>query len=156
MNIDTTIASAVITCAVALAAIVVSYQHNKKQQELANSQIFKELFHDFNSRYNELNGELSKIATSMKNIDFQISESERAIIIDYFNLCAEEFYWFYYKKRVCDVIWNSWKNGMRYYYELNGIKKIWEDEIASYENGVAYYLPEHIKKDNIKFFHEIQ
>jgi hypothetical protein len=58
-------------------------------------------------------------------------------VIDYFNLCAEEYFWFK-KGRIDEKIWKSWQAGMKAWYKHDSIKRLWKEETA---NGkMSYYL----------------
>lgn len=64
-------------------------------KKLSETAFFKELFTEFNQRYDVLNDRLAVIATSYaeKNIT-QLDANDRQAIIDYFNRCAEEYLYF--------------------------------------------------------------
>jgi hypothetical protein len=38
--------------------------------------------------------------------------NQRNLVIDYFNLCAEEFLW-YKKNRIPNDVWSAWKSGIQ-------------------------------------------
>ena len=60
-------------------------------------------------------------------------------INDYFNLCAEEYYW-YSKKRIDNRIWNSWKKGMDDIYNKSEIIRTqWQEEIKN-DGWKDFYL----------------
>lgn len=122
--------------------------HTKK---LAHEQMMKQLFTEFNKRYNKLNDSLSIIEREYPTIE-QLHDAEDSIklkqkVIDYFSLCAEEFFWYYHKKRIDSVIWKSWQSGMSYWYNnVPAIKALWEEEVRV--NGKAsYYIV-----DQVEFF----
>ncbi|WP_157822865.1 hypothetical protein [Shewanella sp. Choline-02u-19] len=79
--------------------------------------VFKELFTDFNSRYDLLNNKLNHIETITNNSD---------LLDDYFNLCAEE-YLFYQKGLILDEVWGAWCRGILLYLENKVISDYWED-----------------------------
>lgn len=62
------------------------------KNRIEDDNIFKELFVSFNIRYS---GEINDIFNELRN-DSQrkLTPKEKNQIIDYFNLCAEEFLWF--------------------------------------------------------------
>lgn len=98
--------------------------HFIQKQKLDEMRLCHELFKDFNARYNELNDELMIITKEglIKNPDADCS-----IIIDYFNLCGEEY--FYYSRGYIDpVVWKAWRKGMMEYLENPEIKRIWNNE----------------------------
>ncbi len=58
-----------------------------QKQKLEELRLFRDLFTDFNCRYDEMNEKLENILTGN-----QIEDSKlRKTLVDYFNLCAEEY-----------------------------------------------------------------
>lgn len=115
--------------------------HTKK---IADEQMMKQLFTEFNQRYSLLNNSLVQIQRDCPTIELLNASSQanelKQNVIDYFSLCAEEFYWYHHKKRIDPLIWNSWHTGMNYWYKnVPTIKSLWELEIKS--NGKhSYYI----------------
>ncbi|PKQ46075.1 hypothetical protein [Confluentibacter flavum] len=104
---------------------------------MEDDRFFKELYLDFNLRYDKLNSKLYKITKnkkSMKELDFK----DKNVIYDYFNLCAEEYFWFK-KNRIEKAVWNSWKNGMNFWYSKDIIKTMWEEEMKA-GSKKSYYM----------------
>jgi hypothetical protein len=62
------------------------------RQHLDETKLFKELFVEFNERYDKLNEELNRILVGRQ--DGELSESERELVFSYFNLCAEEYFFY--------------------------------------------------------------
>ncbi len=58
------------------------------------------------------------------------------MLIDYLNLCAEEYMWVL-KGRIPEHIWDSWKNGIKEHYENLAIKEVFEDEMIKWKS--SYY-----------------
>jgi len=111
-----------------LAAILVtgvSLSLGIRQYRTENDKLFKELFQEFNfkydQKYNALLNKIDEYETSGR--DYVLSEEEKGIIIDYLNFCSEEYLW-YYKNRIPKEVWNSWENGMVYFLNLSPINKI--------------------------------
>jgi hypothetical protein len=52
---------------------------------------------------------------------------EESIIIDYLNLCAEEYLWFT-KGRIDIKVWKSWKKGMEHYLGHETFRAILEKQ----------------------------
>src|SRR5690606_41117413 len=86
----------------ALIVGIASFCYFVQQQRLAEIRLFKELFTEFNARYDTINGALSAIAASD-----ELSPASRQLIVDYFNLCAEE-YLFYREKYILPEVWGAW------------------------------------------------
>lgn len=95
-----------------------------QQQKLAETQLFHDLFTAFNGRYNELNGPLAEIASRSGSL----SDSDRNLIVDYFNLCAEE-YLFYKEGYIHRDVWRSWCRGMLWYLRRHPFRDVWHDEV---------------------------
>ena len=136
----------------AIVASFLAYRHNKLTRELSNDNLQKQLFTEFNSRYDKLNDLLRFVMefSHEKEEEFmKAHESEmfgeftksfiKFKINDYFNLCSEEYYW-YSKRRVDERIWSSWKKGMNDIYNSSSIiQKQWQDEIRN-EGWKSFYL----------------
>nr|ACS73647.1 Orf170 [uncultured bacterium] len=95
-----------------------------QQQRLSETQLFYSLFTDFNSRYDKLNGCLSEIASRAEGLQ----DGDRAVIVDYFNLCAEE-YLFYKQGYIHKDAWRSWCRGMLWYLRRHPFKDVWNEEV---------------------------
>lgn len=136
----------------ALVASWLAYRHNKLTRELSNDNLQKQLFTEFNGRYDKLNDLLEYVKNFSEEDEqnFRESSDDRRFgeysklfikfkINDYFNLCAEEYYWFA-KKRVDNLIWSSWKKGMNdIYYKSSIIREQWQEEIKN-EGWKSFYL----------------
>lgn len=94
-----------------------------QQQRLAETTLFKELFTEFNARYDGLNDPLMDIMESGS----KPTMNQRQIIVDYFNLCAEE-YLFYKQGYIIPEVWRSWCRGMLFYMEKEPFQSLWEKE----------------------------
>jgi len=78
-----------------------------QQQKLSETALFKDLFTEFNRRYDALNDRLAELASSRPQLD----PSGRQVIVDYFSLCAEE-YLFFTEGYIHRAAWRSWCAGM--------------------------------------------
>ncbi|MDO1514341.1 hypothetical protein Q2T41_16930 [Maribacter confluentis] len=140
--------------AIILASVAsyLAYRHNKLTRELSNDNLQKQLFTEFNDRYDKLN-EIIQFILDLSKEDiakYKQSKSEDKIgeytqafikskINDYFNLCSEEYYWFS-KNRIDDRIWNSWEKGMNDIYNSSEIiRDQWKEEIQN-EGWKSFYL----------------
>ena len=136
----------------AIVASFLAYRHNKLTREISNDNLQKQLFTEFNSRYDKLNDLLrfvmefsqEKEEEFMKALENEMfGEFTKSYIKfkinDYFNLCSEEYYW-YSKRRVDERIWSSWKKGMNDIYNSSSIiQNQWQDEIRN-EGWKSFYL----------------
>jgi hypothetical protein len=143
---DNTLIATIILGAVGIGITAYYSRQNKK---IADEQMLKQLFTEFNLRYDALNNYLFKIEQEFPTIDLldqaENSSELKQKVIDYFSLCAEEFYWYHHKKRIDILIWKSWQSGMNYWYnEVPAIKALWEEEVKS--NGKeSYYITNHVE-----------
>lgn len=95
-----------------------------QKQKLDEMRLHHDLFKDFNARYDGLNDKLIKITKETKS---EISFVDHLTIIDYFNLCGEEY--FYYSKGYIDpIVWKAWKKGMEEYIAIPAIGAVWQKE----------------------------
>ncbi len=110
---------------VAVIATGVSLSLGIRQYRTENDKLFKELFYDFNKKYDStFNNTLNSIDIEFKEKgNYELSISDRKIIIDYINMCAEEYLW-YTKNRIPSEVWISWKNGMIYFMNIKPINEI--------------------------------
>jgi hypothetical protein len=111
-----------------------------QKQKLEELTLFKSLFENFNCRYDELNEKLNKISDD----DKELTDEEKNTLNDYFNLCAEE-YFFFEKGYIYPEVWKAWEKGMGHFFAKNKIKKYWTDE----EVKESYYNfdPDALLKD---------
>ena len=96
-----------------------------QKQYLDELRLFHDLFKDFNSRYAKLNDALLGIMKTEKVEE----ENELQAIVDYFNLCAEE-YWWYCAGYIPHEVWRSWCRGMLQYIENRPIRQHWDEEVT--------------------------
>lgn len=120
------------------ATIYFSYRNYKLSYEVMQKQLFSE----FNGRYDKLNNFLIEIEEKFQSLE-ELNKSSRSTflkqkVVDYFCLCAEEYYWHKHKRRIDKIIWDSWQAGMNYWYnQVPVIKELWLSELAA--NGRASY-----------------
>ncbi len=124
--------------------VVITLIYSAANKKLNHQKMEKELFKEFNERYDTLNEDLRCITSETKFEDLNLLVSKTAegktldlVLIDYFNLCAEEYYW-KKRKRIGTEIWNAWHEGMMYYYRFPVVKALWERERSL--GWRSYYL----------------
>jgi len=94
---------------VSLTGIYLSLLFFFQKQRLEELRVFKELFTEFNSRYDRLNDKLVDIANG------QLKDDEiKKTLDDYFNLCSEE-YLFYTKGLIVGDYWSDSQKEQSYY-----------------------------------------
>ena len=109
---------------------VVSFFFVIQKQVTEDIRIFRELFTDFNDRYNQLNSKINHIA----NKDSELSEEDKYILFDYFNLCGEEY--LYYKQHfILEEVWITWCKGISVFMQKPKIRSLWDEE----QKESAYY-----------------
>lgn len=107
---------------------ILSFVFATQRQKLEELKLFKELFTEFNGRYNELNEGLNNILGG--NSSAELSKVESDLLYDYFNLCGEE-YLFYDQGYIYPEVREAWRNGMKIFYGHERIKKLWDQELKT-------------------------
>jgi hypothetical protein len=95
-------------------------------QHLQETQLFKQLFTEFNRRYDLMNEPLEAIRRRPDGEPLKPEEHRK--LVDYFNLCAEE-YLFYRSGYIDDDVWEAWSRGMLYFAQDAEIRTLWEKEL---------------------------
>lgn len=125
----------------AVMATGISLSLGIRQSKAENDRIFKELFTEFNTKYDlKFNRKLDEIVNSKQN---NLNTEQEYFVVDYINFCAEEYLW-RTKGRIPDAVWNSWENGMVYYFNNPLINKIFFNERMQKDS--YYGLYERIEK----------
>ena len=96
------------------------------QQKLAETTLFHEIFVRFNERYDGMNDCLAEIADRQADL----TPAQRKLVVDYFNLCAEE-YFFHTQGYIPPEVWKAWCCGMAWYLRRHPFREIWEEEVKS-------------------------
>jgi len=127
----------------ALSGLAITIYYSRHTLKLSRDKMTKELFTEFNLRYDKIKDQLTLIAKLTDEQIEALSEAEfleyRKSIIEFFNICAEEYYW-KTEKRINPKIWRSWHKGMNAIFEQSElIQKIWIEEC---QNGgfQSYYI----------------
>lgn len=100
----------------AVIATGISLSIGVRQYRTENDKLFKELFKEFNTKYDiKFNEALKSIIESAESDEaYKLNKTEEELIVDYLNFCAEEYLW-NTKDRIPEKVWSSWENGMLYY-----------------------------------------
>ncbi len=112
--------------------------YNIMTYKISADKFSKELFNEFNERFDKMNENLNRI---IKEEFFYFAHSNFTIddvVIDYMNLCAEEYYW-YRKGRVDYLVWDSWKKGMIYYLKNPSFMSVVEDQRKEKDSYYGLY-----------------
>src|SRR5579863_8362248 len=62
------------------------------RQHIDETKLFKELFTEFNRRYDDLNDDVNAIYSAETTLPLSATEKDR--LVTYFNLCAEEHFFY--------------------------------------------------------------
>lgn len=121
----------------AVVAVGISFSIGFVQYRIQNDVIFKELFIYFTSKYDkEYNGILNGIVDKTQVVeDYRLTDSEKDIVTDFINFCAEEYLW-YSKNRIPNNVWHAWQEGMAYFFKCNPIK---QQLLSEYSQASSYY-----------------
>ncbi|MFD1314241.1 hypothetical protein [Namhaeicola litoreus] len=117
---------------IGLIAIFTTLYFSLNKSWLDHDKIFIDLFHQMNTKFDELNEDLNSIREFGKPMN---DRNPDAVIQDYLNLCSEEYLW-YMKGRIDESVWVAWKAGMNYYLESDIIKSYF---ISQKPYDVSYY-----------------
>lgn len=96
------------------------FLYNQHREE---TRLFKELFIAFNARYDNLNHALNAIISTPSRES--LTPEQRDDLFNYFNLCAEE-YFFYNAGYIDSDVWASWCRGMSVFFKHPPIRALWE------------------------------
>jgi hypothetical protein len=134
------ILSAFASISVGIVVAFISYKYNKNSTRIEQDRFSRELFMEFNRRYDKINDSLHLISLHCKNLnDLKNNPKLESKLIDFFNLCAEEYYW-YKKGRIDEFLWQAWQEGMNHWYiNVPLIKEAWEEEIKL-KGLKSYYI----------------
>ncbi len=128
---------------ISLVAIWLTSRYQKHTKKLANDKMMKELFTEFNQRYDAINNKLDEVSKLTLEQWNKLSSKEQlvkeGVVIDFFNICAEEYHW-HKEGRINGNIWASWHKGMNDIYNRSKvIQNIWNEECKN-EGHKSYYL----------------
>jgi hypothetical protein len=99
-----------------------------QKYQLEEDRLFRELFGEFNRRYDLLNKDMNRIHEEDEGT--QLHQEDKATLYKYFNLCAEEY--LYYKKGyIYPEVWGAWRNGMKWFCQNARIRRLWVQELET-------------------------
>ncbi|MFW0716952.1 hypothetical protein [Pedobacter sp. N23S346] len=142
----------VVTLILGITTLFVTFWFNTVNLKINRQKMEKDLFSEFNKRYDDLNDSLTKLEgiETIEQLKATSSKIENKtmyiVLIDYFNLCAEQYYW-KKQKKFSTQIWSAWQSGMQFYFDTYPVvMKLWVDQTKNH-NYKSFYL-----KENIKFW----
>lgn len=104
--------------------------------KIEHDKLFKELFMDFNAKYdNDLNDLLNELREMP---DRKLEIKEKKLVFDYFNLCSEEYLW-KKKGRIPSDVWEAWKAGIQSNLEIPQVKELFNEEAKDKKTRKSYY-----------------
>lgn len=122
--------------------LLISNKYQQKNREISDDRMMKELFTEFNNRYDGLNDTLAfleKQNWTLPELELGENQKYQDDVIDFFNLRAEEYYW-YKKGRIDQKVWKARHSGMNYWVnEVEAVRELWENELKANEK-TSYYL----------------
>lgn len=114
----------------AVAVGVVSFAFGVQNQHLAEVRLFRDLFKEFNEKYDGQNEKLNGIYCEKLPDSTPFTSDQIDTLYNYFNLCGEEYLYFE-KGFIYPEVWQSWKNGMKYFRQNPRVKKLWDEELGT-------------------------
>jgi hypothetical protein len=123
-----------ISSVAAMAGAILSLLYFVQKQRLEEIRLFRELFKEFNERYDAMNDSLARIRDVNEGA---LTPEEAQLLIDYFNLCGEEYLYFS-KGYIPPAVWEAWYLGMQQTISCPRINELWRGEFAG---GSYYGLP---------------
>lgn len=112
--------------------------YNILTYKISADKFSKELFNEFNKRFDDMNEGLNQIIDPNHNSFRTMGLIPKEQIIDYLNLCSEEYYW-YRKGRIDFLVWKSWKKGMIYYLKNPAFKAVVDDQRKEKDSYYGLY-----------------
>lgn len=130
------------TLLVILGVLITAYFGLSKQAS-DDDKLFQELFTDFNNKYSGETNDLFNKLLAGEDVDI---DKNRLLVIDYFNLCSEEFLW-YKKNRIPRKVWKAWEAGMIENLSIPKVRLIFNEETNTKRKKRSYYgFVEYIEK----------
>ncbi len=101
-------------------------------RHLEETKMFRELFTEFNARYDKLNERLNELVNREEQCP--LGPRDRDLLFDYFNLCGEEFF-FYRSGYIPSEVWDAWRYGIQGFIKVKCVRELLEKEL----NWRSYY-----------------
>ncbi len=129
------------TLAIGILGTIATFYFGVLKYKMENDKIFNELFTSFTTRYDDkLNDLFNELRLDLVK---KIELDDKKLIIDYFNLCAEEYMW-YSRNRIPKSVWIAWKAGIIENLEIVQVKEVYLKETKN--GGKSFYgLVEELK-----------
>ena len=122
-SINKELATVVVSLVIAVLGLAYFFQTEHRAQ----TQLFHQLFKEFNERYDKLNAKLNALRQTAEQ---PLNQEAQNTLYDYFNLCAEEY--LYYRAGYIDlIVWECWKAGMRTFLKNTAIRALLDAELRT-------------------------
>jgi hypothetical protein len=72
------------------------------------------------------------------NPNVPLNDKEKIKIIDYLNLCSEEYLW-WKKRRIPEDVWEAWKAGILENLSIPQINSVYKNEILTPNGKRSFY-----------------
>lgn len=149
----TSVISDLSTLGAAFWIFMLSEKYSEHTKVLDHVKMLKELFTEFNKRYDDIKDELEAIIQKFPDTDFDLEIDEHrlyhSVIMQFFNICSEEYFW-YAQDRLNETIWHSRHAGIHdIYSKSKTMKTLWTEECKDKGNK-SYYI-----KSEYEFFKKI-
>ncbi len=121
-------------------AALISIYLGMLRYQVDADRVFQELFVTFNARYDGMNEKLQKL-------DQNGSIPDRTAVVEYLNLCSEEYLW-YRRGRVGNRVWKAWMKGIEEKLQNEHIRRIAREELEQAGDsyyGFLNYISDHLK-----------
>jgi hypothetical protein len=120
-----------------LIGLMATFYFGYLKNRIEDDKVFKELFDSFSTKYD---GKMNDLLNELRNTQSKrpLTIEEKNLVIDYFNLCAEEYLW-KKKKRINDDVWDAWKAGIEDNLEISQIGSLFLEEIDAPRRKKSYY-----------------
>jgi hypothetical protein len=101
-------------------------------RHLEETKMFRQLFTEFNARYDKLNERLNELAS--RSEPGPLTPRDADLLFDYFNLCGEE-YFFYRSGYIPSEVWDAWRWGIQGFIKVDCVRELLRKEL----DGNSYY-----------------
>ena len=122
--------STVLKLYISVGVALLSWMFFIQKQKLEEDKLFFEAFAQFNSRFSELLPFLNDIQNGHSNDSHMIEK--------YFDLCAEEYYYFK-RGRLPDDVWRCWAKGIQFYIDSSDAVRVYRHSMdeSSFNYGLT-------------------
>ncbi|MEI7676835.1 MAG: hypothetical protein WCJ03_08655 [Bacteroidales bacterium] len=103
--------------------------------KIEDDRIFIDLFDKFNKKYS---GDFNDLFNNLRINNIPLTDKQKLLVIDYFNICSEEYLW-YKKGRIPKNVWLAWKSGIQENLAIKEVGDLFKSEVLSSNSKISYY-----------------